>query len=558
MGSLPLPPSIQAPQMPNAPAPFQGYNQPAFGQTSPYPASQGANLIQGINAFLEQFQKSRERDRSQSANMAQQGLQNLMLGLPVDVKKLAGHMKKAGMELDFESTLTPGAAPSVQSHGGESTGVPGSNVPQRTAMPGTPPMVQPANTHGNPQTQVQGPSFWEKVKAAYMGGGGQINPQSPGIAALQRMGQRGQMQQQLGDKQMLVQSGQLDLAQSSLGIDAKKQAVMSAALGGSQQAVDVATRSGMMKELEGDQLFRLGDAAGLTREQTAARILGMQAQGQNLDMMKMMLGVAEKWAPHFGNDLSKATKYVQDIFTKGKSDLVPDSMTMEERIKITQSAIDMQKQHPTAPFNLTEAYAMANAKGDPTAKLISKTLSEKFPTAGDIDWSKWKGDQALQLQQFGQLVTNQNREYDLNVLNAVRGQLGKEFDDAMAVLSNKNSSPQEQTTARTLMSEKLNQLNQLKINIPGTKQTVSFGMGTKLAPPEGVIPSLTRFLSGGYFGNNQSVVPTGGAAEAMKGIMKAPPGVEQRIWDEGIKQEMKRIGALMESQVSSGDYNQPD
>lgn len=531
MGSLPLPP-----QVPNfgGPAPFQGYNAPQ-NQAQSAPPNTGANIIQGISAFLEQYKKSKESERQDAMGKAQQHIQNLLLGLPVDLKKTAQAMKKAGLDIDFDSTTSFTGPSAPQTH--TPTGpVPGG--PATTDL-GPSPVQTPA---AQPQ---QG--FWDRVKSQYLGQGGQVSDSSPGMESLRRMQQRGQQNTRLDQGKANLEEKALGVQDGAIDIESQKQALVIGALAGNPEATDRAQRMGIMQDLKGDEIFRMGHAAGLTDEQIGKGFMG--AQFGNNKMLEMQISMADGMKKFFGNDLAKSMKYVNDVFTEGKSQLQPEAVSIDDRLKMMQATVDIQKQYPTVPLNLANTYAMAEASGDKdTASKLRNLISSKFPTSGEVDWKKWSAGMDQQVKQFNQATLNFNREYELNVMNAVRGQMGNQFDQSMKILESKQATDEEKNVARSVIADAMNKLTELKVKLPGGG-TVTLGPG-----------DLATRSQKGWFGlswNNSreltQAASAGSIEEALKAGTSPPPSLgpgEVKNWREDLKKRLQFLNLLGSPEAS--------
>lgn len=545
MSSLPQPPMVATPQLLTqgaTPGPFQGYMNPGQG-TSIAPPNTASNLIQGIAAFMDQYKKGREEERMKYANLAQQNITNMMLGLPVDKKKTAQYMKKAGMDLDFESAVVPSTE--------RQTGTLGAGAPTQaggTTVPGSGAGVA-YDVPGPPQLQQAPPPSWKQRLASGMGfGTPKIEATSPGMQALDRIAALGQQNlsqrevaSQLASRQQGLQGQQMDVTSEQMNITM-------AALKGNPAAVEQATRMGVFKSLPGDELFRIGRAAGMTDEAIAKQAFYVQMGGPQ--MMQQLMKMSEGMADRFGGDLSKSSRYVQDIFTMGTSELRP-SLTIDEKFKIVDKALDVQKNHPTVPLNLANAYATAAATpgGEKVAADLLSHISEKYPTAGNIDWKKWSSSMDWDMSKFRQQYALQAAEHELSVMNAVRNQLGKNADDAMKVLMDKDSSVDTRKTAADMLVSEFNKLGSLKVKLPGG-QEISLGPGELKAERVYSWYEWYDRATGGGGMENIRIMP--GASQEMikkqlEGGIKKPTGMadkELKIFLENFQKHIQKTAGF--------------
>lgn len=440
MGSLPMPPMPPNYTAPSGPAPLQGYNSPPT-QLQSAPPSEGANLIQGINAFLEQYRKSKETDRQEAMGHANQHIQNLLLGLPVDLKKTASYMKRAGMDLDFEGAPTPQPERSPSTH---TSDFPQVNTPAPRANPGG--------------------GFWDRVKEGYLGQGGQINTASPGMDALRQLQSRGQQNMQIDQSKANVEQKSLGVQSTALDAETQKQAIFMAAMKGNPQAIEMAQRMGW-KDLPADEDLRIGRLAGMD-DQAIGKAVMLKKFG-NTKLLEIQIDLANGMKKYFGNDLAKAMKYSSDVLTQGGSALQPDVMSVDDRLKVLDATTVIQKEHPTLPINIANAYALAEASGNTSgAQKLKDFISSNYPTAGNVDWTKWKGGMEQQEKQFTQMVTNQNRDYNLNIIKTARDQMGDEWRRGFDLVNSKGSTAEEKAQGKRMMEAANTQGRVVTVTLP--------------------------------------------------------------------------------------------
>lgn len=524
MGAFPLPPPLPAPptvQGPQAPGPGQGYMQPPTqAQSTPPPAA--ANIVQGIASFMQQFGAQKEQKRQQSANQAQQNLQNLILGLPVDLKKTARLMKSAGMDLDFESATTqaPPAA-STMAGAGAPISPGGSNVPLQSNV-GGPPVSQPPTA----PTDV-----WNRIKQM-MTGGPPIQDSSPGMAALRQLQQRGQQNVQTAGLQNTVQ-------QQTLANEGQKQAILTSAMSGNPQAGEQAQRLGLMKDLPGDEVFRMGKTAGLSDPQIGLQ-MWRHLTGED-KMNQELMTMAKEWAPRFDGRLDTAMQYVTSV-AQGQSPPVQPSMTFDEKLKVTQLSNDMQKERPMLPSSIADTAAMQRLTNGTVSKGLQAAI-DKFPTTGEIDWSKWTYDKKTDAQKFGFEVARFTQEHNLAVVNSAREGLGAQFQEGLALSNKKDASTEEVNTGNKMMADAIAKKGKLTVTTPGG----TFALGIQDISTR---PQYTFMHPFGGGANEITINSPQDLVRAMKPPAYMNPE-ESAAWTKELKADLDRLG-LMQTPDATG------
>lgn len=452
MGSLPLPPNVPGPSQ-GQPAQMLGGQGP---YTLPYQQPVASSLVQGIGEFMKQYQGARDQEKQRAAQQADQDIKNIMLGLPVDLKKTAASLKKAGVNLDFESTA-PQVNPAQQSVAGTMapSGMPSTigdtGVPTFSGeTPGPPIPAQPAPPQGRMDRFLQATGFKQPT----------INPQSPGMAALQQLQQRGGMQQQIQMQQMQNQQ--------------QLQTILTSALRNDPKAVELATRFGLAQSIPGDEWMRIGRMAGMSDEQSAKQQLYIAMGGPA--MRKELISIADKNKDQFGGKMDQSLQYYNDILTDGRSSLQP-SRTFDQQVKVVEQANKLLDIYPTMPLNVARTTAEVEASGNTDlADKMHTFIAKNFPSKGRIDLNKFGMDYNLQVQKFQQAMAQFKLSHELAVMNSVRESLGGQFNKFADLYNSKNADEKTKNAALQGMADAMQKLGSISVTLPGGQK---MSLGTK-------------------------------------------------------------------------------
>lgn len=415
MGIPPLP-RIPMPNGPLNPSGgrtvFPGYG----GGTTIYPTSPFANIMGSISAFMQNYQQGQQQEKAQASQQFNEAMDMIRAGVPVDYAKVAKLAKKAGLDyLDFSSGPNPAQTAASQMSPGTPGGqaadltMPGASVAAGQAAQSLPPTI--------PAPQPSG-AFGRFMQGLH--GGPPINSQSPGMQYLQQQGQLGQQRASMQPKQLQLMDQLMNNEQLRASLAGK---LLS---GGTPQDYELGSRLGLAKELSGDELFRMGRAAGIPDSQSAEAYMRM-AMGVP-QQQKMMLDLAEKMSPNFDDDMGKSLKYVKDIINNGSSSLQPGK-TFDQWLDLRKeeaARVDgVMKRYPTLPANIAHTAANVELYGDDSSKkkmtdflsATDKKGNAIFPTAGQVDWEKYRGEMSHQWAMFNQHAQEFSANYKLKLLD---------------------------------------------------------------------------------------------------------------------------------------------
>jgi hypothetical protein len=289
-----------------------------------------------------------------------------------------------------------------------------------------------------------------------------VNPSSVGMQALQGLQQQGQQQARIRAGQANLQEAAIPIAQQ-----AKQQALIAGALSGNQQAQETLARTSAASkgtELPGDEILRMADLGGVPRPVAAKAILDSMI-GPN-KTVQFQLEQAEKMKESFGGDLGKAMKYVSDIYKTGKSDLTPDSMTMDQRLKVANLSQDILKRYPTMPAHIANVYASLSVTPGMEKQLgeLSAAIAKNFPSENDIAERRWTGQMKVDMARLAETVRHDRKGEELDVMNAVRSSMSSQFDEGFKILLDKQSTGPQQDLATRMIADAANKLGTIEVN----------------------------------------------------------------------------------------------
>jgi hypothetical protein len=447
--ALPLPPNIGGPNSLHGTGQVAGTGP----YTLPYEQPLGGQLVAGINEFLKQYREQRNASKNQAAQEADQDIKNMMLGLPVDIKKTAAKLKKAGVNLDFESDR-PGVTPSV-----------------------------PPPPQGKMDRLKQELGFSQPP----------INPNSPGMEALLQISQRGQTRNTLMDKALGLQGQQLDLSAQQMSNQSRLQSLLTGALNNDPKALELATRFGLAHSLPSDTWFQIGRGAGKSDEEISKQMWWMYTGGP--EAKRQLIDLADKNKERFGGRMDQAMKYYDDILSTGKSSIEPE-MTFDEQIKVAERADKLMQLHPTMPLNIARLSAEVEVAGN--KELADKTrtfIAKNYPTAGAINLQQYSQDFNLQIQKFRESQQQFRLSHELAVVNSVKDALGGQFNKFAEMYNSatKEGDDGNRNAALKGMVDAMQKLGQIEVQLPGG-QKINLGTSNlELKRVEGWLKPSTWF-----------------------------------------------------------------
>ncbi len=336
--------------MPQGPWGGQVYGSPQ--NQLPYQQNQASQWIQGIGMFLQNFRAEREADKAKNQQMFQKGMEQLMMGIPVDKKKLLTYAKKGGIELDME-----GPSPEEVNLQKQKMQMEQQQAAQQMLMSGRGPMFASPQTaqqaipqQAPPPTappQQQGGGLMDKFKGLFGGRGLPANvDQSPAMNSLNQIQQMAQMQRQMAMKKMQVEQQDTDLALQALRGDPK--------------AVDYMRMSGKWSKYNDiESLIRM-----LPEEEQA--------------------NAKEKYLAH-------AVGETQLAQIKSNYDIQMAKMSYDQKMEVLKRADDLMKQFSYAPPELAYLTALQLAT-DPTGQIAKAGLAELRKFQGPSPAEKWTAE----------------------------------------------------------------------------------------------------------------------------------------------------------------------
>ena len=474
-----------------------GQNPYQQAQSAP-PGNQASQIVQGIGAFLNNFRAGREAEKERNKKDFLQDAQLLMMGIPVDQKKMAKKAKAAGMDLDFEGPTPeqqaiqqrnlqtanqagPGIAQGVQNQATQATLA---HMGQQQG--GTPGLSQMPNTLAG-MGPVQGPQMQPMPPRPELGLGQRMMmglgfdrrpidlKNSSGGQWLQSLADQGQqnaaMQKESGEQNVI----QMQHKRTMLG-------VLTKALQGDPQAQEMAYRFGGMQMAPYDGIMRLGESAGVPREETAKNLMFNLMGGPAA--LQSMRSMAEKMSDRFGGDMGKSMKYVQDVFAQGRSDLKP-GMTPDEQGKIMEQADKLLNRYPTLPANYAMTYSLLQFHGQTKeAQELLGYVSKNGKREGQIQQEQFDINKEYQRDALKQAAWIHTENLNMSRQRAVVDALGDQGRMWYTILNNKEASEETRKSALSGMATALNGMNDLKMTFQGADgkmKTVPLGVGNLTA-----------------------------------------------------------------------------
>lgn len=581
MGIPPLPPLPPAPPGGGPQQPRTLYPPPG---TQIRPPAVGAQVVDGVNQFVQNFKAMRDADRQRNLGIFQSDIQNLMLGIPVDMKKTARAAKRAGLNIDFEGTAATPGTPAIPAQSMNVQAPPqtqqlpplpdGSGaMPSVMNQPPPAPMDIPG-VSGWPSSPYQ-PAQPQSLGQRIMNGLGwrtpAFNPNSPGAAALGQLGDEGQQRQAL---QQLLLGGQASLLPGQIQLDRLKQVadaqgigfegaktlMLQRALLGDERARQMLVDTGMLPKIGLDEIRQAGQQIGLPDSQIAKREMFVFTGGP--EIQKALLETAAK--PEFFNRFKggppAAMQYLFSGFGLSGAPGIPapagqieqPGRTPEEDAQHAQKIIEFGKDHPGMPFDLANTAVDAMENGSPDLVRQLTPILNKYSSQEAYDNHFKTGNLQVEIERLNQEAKWKAAELDLNARRAISDRLGTELTDYMNAARSATD-----PISRNALEQKaalLNQkLNNLEIPL-GNGQNMTLGageLGTAYVPSptfgQWASPMQNLFnIMGGHWAANlpkSYIIPNtgvyGGQASAanvrpgdpasiarvLDGVIQQPPGM---------------------------------
>ena len=440
---LPPPPHI------NGPAGYAPQGGVAQGPTSgpytlPYKPPVAANIVEGINAFMQNFKAMRDQDRARNQQLFQQDVQNMMLGLPVDMKKTARYAKRAGLNIDFENpapsaTQDRPAIPPQQI--GTLPGAGGGIPVMQPGMPGIPAAPTPPPVSGF-QHFLQGMGIAQP----------RFDPNSPGAQAMTAL-------QGIGQQNLQTMQTEAQLKQKILGNQGMLAGIQAAALGGDPNALHMASRFQLANESPMDQLMWMGQQAGKSEAEVAKTAWYMHTGGP--ERAKLMWTLAQdmaKYMPH--HDPMEAMAHLQD---PTNPQFQPLALTPEEETARLGKILEYKTSKPLMPLSDATIVATAAMSGDPKLMQMANKIDAQYKSAKEIDMQQFKQNYGLELAKLNEMIRNNNLLDEQRVREAVERAAGEEFSNAQKILADPNAPQAQKTLAQQMMADSQAKMGDVKV-----------------------------------------------------------------------------------------------
>lgn len=522
---------------PQAPQPQQGYtppSTPAPQGTTPYAPSGVAQVFKGVNDFVQNFLSMKEAEKASNKQKFYEGVQNKMIGLPVDDRLLMKYAQKAGLGLrnepyspeekqylqdqqqnqDIQSKVKLGMDPTL------SAMVPGA---QQAYNQGAQQFSQPPQAPPGPPS----PGIGQRI-GQFFGHTPPPNPQGPAMQMLSQLGAASQIGgglpgQVADEKNLSVMQRRfqgLDLGQKMRMVQ-----LWSQAANGDPKAMDFMQRTGVMKELPGDEIVKDMQMAEPNTprdqiEQKAGKLL-LWLQTGGPQMLTHQQGLIKDLLPAFGNDIVKASSYVMDPVGAEQADIKP-GLTPDQFEKKASAEMKIHEAYPTAPANLISMAGMAAMTGQTdTYQKVMDTLSAHYKPSGTIADEKFKQEQGTRnyeavtgrmnantnLGSLQQRIQNDAGLLSLAKLKVIAENAGEQGKLAMEILNNPKALDQDKKNALDMLASSVDKKAQLKVDYGG--KTFSIADPVKAVQDSPIYRHLVPF-SQTYGG------ATSGSLEQMK------------------------------------------
>lgn len=497
MGSYGIPP-LPEPPRPSGPAQYAPQGNMAPGPSPnpyvlPYRQPMAPTLIDGINKFLDSWKQQRQADQQRNASLFDKDIQNINLGIPVDLKKTAKYAKRSGLNIDFEGTAANPAQPATPPSTAQ--GAPqqqqlsplpdGSQMPAQTVPGGSVPMPGTPATAGTPYQPGPQQSFMQQLLTKMGARNPQINPQSPGMNWLQQQQALGQMRAGMQPQLLANQQKQVGLQGQQIDNEAQKQLVLGQALTGNPQALELATRLDMLKDLPADDLFRIGRKLGMTEDQISKQAYQLLSGYKPFEMQKMYWEEASKLAARMP---SKSPNAAYNFLMDPANAKEKPGFTAEEEAGFAQKALELKKEHPGLSFPDAYNAVLGTVYGNADQQKAVSNYLGKFQ-----DQQQWENhykqlDYGLQVQKFAEAVSEFRTSHELAVGNAIREALGPQMAEYSKMMQ--SSDPAIQATGVQLYRDAASKLNAVQVKLPNG-QSVSIGPGDLQAYEQ---PTINPFV----------------------------------------------------------------
>lgn len=484
MGSLPLPPNVQGPMQ----GPMGQQTNPGYapGAIPGSPQGMGQQVVGGIVNFVNSYLQGKEAAKEHNKKKFFSELNEMMLGIPKGDKekeKMMKYAQKAGMNLPTEAP-TPEEQQYQQaqqvSQAGPIPGMPG--VAEAAAqVPAAPARQEPSLMQrflqsglgiGLPKPSLQSPAAnWiNQIQAEAMKGGGGI---------LQ------QMKAQHAEMDWLAEYPGIKKAMSKIGLEGAKldldkqqklKQLFDGAMSGNPAALEMATRSGIMKELPVDEMTilarRLYPNAPPQQVEAAAANMYLYGKMGGPQMALAKIKMAQDLSSRFGGDLAQAQQYVTEVMSGVDSKLKP-SWTPEEYEKILSGTSKISADYPTAPWSLTSLAGMAGVLpgGKELLPKVMEALS-RYPRNGTIQAKEFQQKLGFDFTKLSKEMKLQYDQLDLAKWKAVQEQLGQEGKMYMETLSSDKSSSDAKKKAAESLANVIANKAVIKLDYQGQKLSV--------------------------------------------------------------------------------------
>ncbi len=423
--SLPLPPQIQPTPTGQMPGGQIVGGPPSVLQSGGMIA---ADVLKGIGQFVRDFRATQQQEKDQAKQEFDQMMQQLGAGMPLDLKKVAKKAQQAGIPFDVKGPSKEQIDYQHQKAAIEQQNRQIAEAQVMTSQPGlmgaaTQAMPQMPIPQPPPEPPQAKPSVWQQISQGLGWSQPPVSPMSPGMMYLQAAQQAGR--------------AGMDIRQMMQNAEGKTQLIRMMAMNGDPKAIEMYTRLGGMKEISGE-LEQLKQAARLTGQpdSKAGEMLLDSVSGrpaQRLAMMKAAWEQAQK--------------------------------DTETRLKVTDQAQKFVEQVPGLPQGVAFQYALGAATGNselfaPALKIIQAYQSKPELERKDKDFEKnmnllgkYVDMEKLNLEKFKvpqdvaqgwsglekqqQRINLEKTKIDSEIVSALRGHLGAEFDRDYRIITSK-------------------------------------------------------------------------------------------------------------------------
>lgn len=540
------------------------------GGVTPYKPNVAAGVVQGINAFVNNYLQTQDLLQQTAQRRFMGAIQAKMIGLPVDDEQVMKWAKQAKIPLRTDP-YTPeekafqaqqkqyqDAWSALQSGGGVS--------PDQAQVLNQPPPQAPAT-----QTQTQ-PGLLGRMLAPFRRG--QISTDSPAGDWLRRLseavgvsgglpGQIAQAGERSNIEQGLFRQG---AGLQSLTIDQQKQLIgmTQRAWSGDPQALDNLARSGVMKQLPGDEMSDLVRMSmpGLPEDQVKQRAGNMMLwlQGGGPQMRLAMQKAAIDMMPRFMNSpnpMMAAWNYVSDPANAPER----PGWTPEEAGKRGEVFAKIHDASPDAPLGLVEEAANAQMTGNQTLIDATNKALAQWPTSGQKQsyqfGQEWGGPGAafgglgvrgyeaqtgrvgsapanLDAQSMAKRVEIERGQYELAKVKAVVDAAGEEGKRAWEDFNRKDATITDKNNDLQIIANSIGKQAQIKVKL-GDKD---FTMADPLKTVDDWRANLTHptwWMTGGAWMSEPST---------LQGMPAAPPGYMGQI-PEGTRRAIQQMNDAM-------------